>query len=320
MLNRRVLRVRVLQFLYSYYSLLKFNDEPKQLKGDFVRKISNSLQEINKYYYKYLSIAILLSDVNNEKREIAKSEKIKKSESRFNLSQNKAIEFLRKNKQFIDNLIRYDISWSSKSEEIRNWYNLILGEEITKNYLLLRNPDFTDDFEYVKKLVNKILFKNEDIILYFENQNIHWSDDRLIIRSMIKKTIESLNSPNFNTFAFANLSEDIKDDINFASSLFDSTVDNTSEYDEYIIKNSKNWKLDRISLMDKSILRMGIDEMIHFPNIPIKVTMNECIDIAKDYSTPKSGLFINGVLDVISLNLQKKGIIKKSGKGLIDNK
>ena len=164
------------------------------------------------------------------------------------------------------------------------------------------------------------MFKNEDIILYFENQNIHWSDDRLIIRSMIKKTIESLNSPNFNTFAFANLSEDIKDDINFASSLFDSTVDNTSEYDEYIIKNSKNWKLDRISLMDKSILRMGIDEMIHFPNIPIKVTMNECIDIAKDYSTPKSGLFINGVLDVISLNLQKKGIIKKSGKGLIDNK
>jgi len=319
MLNRRVLRVRVLQFLYSYYSLLKFNDEPKQLKGDFVRKISNSLQEINKYYYKYLSIAIFLSDVNNEKREIAKSEKIKKSESRFNLSGNKVIDFLRKNKQFIDNLIRYDISWSSKSEEIRNWYNLILGEEITKNYLLLSNPDFNDDFEYVKKLVNKILFKNEDIILYFENQNIHWSDDRLIIRSMIKKTIESLNSPNFNTFAFANLSEDIKDDINFASSLFDSTVDNTSEYDEYIIKNSKNWKLDRISLMDKSILRMGIDEMIHFPNIPIKVTMNECIDIAKDYSTPKSGLFINGVLDVISLNLQKKGIIKKSGKGLIDN-
>ena len=142
MLNRRVLRVRVLQFLYSYYSLLKFNDEPKQLKGDFVRKISNSLQEINKYYYKYLSIAIFLSDVNNEKREIAKSEKIKKSESRFNLSGNKVIDFLRKNKQFIDNLIRYDISWSSKSEEIRNWYNLILGEEITKNYLLLSNPDF----------------------------------------------------------------------------------------------------------------------------------------------------------------------------------
>tara|TARA_B110000438_G_scaffold69048_1_gene69307 strand:- start:8373 stop:9335 length:963 start_codon:yes stop_codon:yes gene_type:complete len=320
MLNRRVLRVRVLQFLYSYYSLIKFNDKPKDLKGDFLRNISNSLQEINKYYYKYLSIAILISDINTEKREISKSEKIKKSEARFNLSQNKVIDFLRKNKQFIDNLIKYNISWSSKSEQIRNWYNLIIGEEITKNYFLLNKPDLNDDFEYLKKLLNKVLFKNQDINMYFENENIHWSDDRLIIRSMIKKTIESLNSPNFNTFAFANLSNDIKDDINFASSLFDSTVDNTSEYDEYITKNSKNWKLDRISLMDKSILRMGIDEMVNFPNIPIKVTMNECIDIAKDYSTPKSGLFINGVLDVISLNLQKKGIIKKSGKGLIDNK
>ena len=320
MLNRRVLRVRVLQFLYSYYSLIKFNDKPKDLKGDFLRNISNSLQEINKYYYKYLSIAILISDINTEKREISKSEKIKKSEARFNLSQNKVIDFLRKNKQFIDNLIKYNISWSSKSEQIRNWYNLIIGEEITKNYFLLNKPDLNDDFEYLKKLLNKVLFKNQDINMYFENENIHWSDDRLIIRSMIKKTIESLNSPNFNTFAFANLSNDIKDDINFASSLFDSTVDNTSEYDEYITKNSKNWKLDRISLMDKSILRMGIDEMVNFPNIPIKVTMNECTDIAKDYSTPKSGLFINGVLDVISLNLQKKGIIKKSGKGLIDNK
>lgn len=320
MLNRRVLRVRVLQFLYSYYSLIKFNDKPKDLKGDFLRNISNSLQEINKYYYKYLSIAILISDINTEKREISKSEKIKKSEARFNLSQNKVIDFLRKDKQFIDNLIKYNISWSSKSEQIRNWYNLIIGEEITKNYFLLNKPDLNDDFEYLKKLLNKVLFKNQDINMYFENENIHWSDDRLIIRSMIKKTIESLNSPNFNTFAFANLSNDIKDDINFASSLFDSTVDNTSEYDEYITKNSKNWKLDRISLMDKSILRMGIDEMVNFPNIPIKVTMNECIDIAKDYSTPKSGLFINGVLDVISLNLQKKGIIKKSGKGLIDNK
>mgnify|MGYP006162151475 CR=1 FL=1 len=320
MLNRRVLRVRVLQFLYSYYSLIKFNDKAEELKGNFLRKISNSLQKIDNYYYKYLSIAILFSDINLEKRKIAKSEKIKKSESRFNLSQNKVIDFLRKNKQFIDNLIKYNVSWSSKSEEIRNWYNLIIGEEITKNYLLLNKPDLNDDFEYIKKLLNKILFKNQDINEYFENENIHWSDDRLIIRSMIKKTIESLNSPNFNTFAFANLSDDIKGDINFASSLFDSTVDNTSEYDEYIIKNSKNWKLDRISLMDKSILRMGIDEMVHFPNIPVKVTMNECIDIAKDYSTPKSGLFINGILDVISLNLQKKGIIKKSGKGLIDNK
>ena len=159
MLNRRVLRVRVLQFLYSYYSLIKFNDKPKDLKGDFLRNISNSLQEINKYYYKYLSIAILISDINTEKREISKSEKIKKSEARFNLSQNKVIDFLRKDKQFIDNLIKYNISWSSKSEQIRNWYNLIIGEEITKNYFLLNKPDLNDDFEYLKNYSIKFYLK-----------------------------------------------------------------------------------------------------------------------------------------------------------------
>ena len=245
---------------------------------------------------------------------------IKKSLSRFNFSENVAIDFLRRNKKLIDNLNRFKIDWNAKTPEIRNWYNFVLDNEITKDYSLLNNPKFKDDFDYLKKLINKILFKNEDINQFFEIENIHWYDDRIIIRSMIKKTIESLNSSNFNTFAFANLSEDIKNDINFAGSLFESIIDHTSEYDEYIIKHSKNWKIDRISLMDKSILRMGIGEMVNFSNIPIKVTMNECIDIAKNYSTPKSGLFINGVLDVISLNLQKKGIINKSGKGLIDNK
>ena len=527
MLSRRVLRVRVLQYLYSYYSLIKFRDKPEQLKPDFLRNLSTSLQEINKYYYKVLSLPIIFSDINAEKKEIAKSEKIKKSPSRFNFSDNVVIDFLRRNKKLIDNLNRFKINWNAKTPEIRNWYNFVLDNEITKNYSLLNkpkfkddfdylikegakvyatdinhknldsivsknvqiietddifdvhydifspcalggvismdnlkklnckiiagaannqleddinvpnellkkdilylpdflinaggiisvyheqinqidlqkvmqmtetiydkaidvfkyadenkitthsaamkiaveriernkklidtlnrfkidwnaktpeirnwynfvmdneitkdysslnNPKFKDDFDYLKKLINKILFKNEDINQFFEIDNIHWYDDRIIIRSMIKKTIESLNSSNFNTFAFANLSEDIKDDINFASSLFESIIDHTSEYDEYITKHSKNWKIDRISLMDKSILRMGIGEMVNFSNIPIKVTMNECIDIAKNYSTPKSGLFINGVLDVISLNLQKKGMINKSGKGLIDNK
>ena len=320
MLNRRVLRVRVLQYLYSYYSLVKFSDKPEQLKPDFIRNLSASLEEINKYYYKFLSLPIILSDINAEKKEIAKSEKIKKSPSRFNFSENIVIDFLRRNKKLIDTLNRFKIDWNAKTLEIRNWYNFVMDNEITKDYSSLNNPKFKDDFDYLKKLINKILFKNEDINQFFEIDNIHWYDDRIIIRSMIKKTIESLNSSNFNTFAFANLSEDIKDDINFASSLFESIIDYTSEYDEYITKHSKNWKIDRISLMDKSILRMGIGEMVNFSNIPIKVTMNECIDIAKNYSTPKSGLFINGVLDVISLNLQKKGIINKSGKGLIDNK
>ena len=102
--------------------------------------------------------------------------------------------------------------------------------------------------------------------------------------------------------------------------MLDCVIDNSDKYDKYISEFAKNWDLERISLMDRTILKMGIGEMIHFNNIPIKVSINECIDIAKYYSSPKSGKFINGLLDVISLNLLKDDKIIKTGKGLIDNK
>ena len=118
MLNRRVLRVRVLQYLYSYYSLIKFSDKPEQLKPDFIRNLCISLKEINKYYYKVLSLPIILSDINAEKKEIAKSEKIKKSLSRFNFSENVAIDFLRRNKKLIDNLNHFKIDWNAKTPRV----------------------------------------------------------------------------------------------------------------------------------------------------------------------------------------------------------
>jgi N utilization substance protein B len=102
--------------------------------------------------------------------------------------------------------------------------------------------------------------------------------------------------------------------------LYECVVSKSKEFDSYINDFVKNWELDRISRMDLSIIRLGIAEMTSFSNIPVKVTINECIDLAKNFSSQKSGKFVNGLLDVISLNLLEKGQIKKTGKGLIDNK
>ena len=248
------------------------------------------------------------------------TEKIKKSKSRFNLSDNKVVNFIETNSRVIDGLIKYENKWDKETEEIRVWYNILLEEDFYKDYIKIENPTFDDDYNFFVELSLKFLIKNEVIIKFFEENNIFWSEDFLIVRSMLKKTVKSMNSSNFNTFAVASLSEDIKEDLKFASSLFDIVVQDTNEYDVYIKKYAKNWDLERITLMDRSILRMGIGEMLTFSNIPIKVTINECIDIAKNYSSPKSGKFINGLLDVISLNLHKEGKLIKSGKGLIDNK
>ena len=320
MINRRTLRVKVLQLLYSFYHQSIQSDDHIKLQLKISKELDKSIREIEKNFYDLLSISIILKKINEEKREIAKNEKIKKSKSRFNLSDNKALNFIETNSKVIDGLIKYENKWDKETEEIRVWYKILLEEDFYKEYIRIDNPTFDDDYNFFAELILKFLIKNEVIVKFFEENNIFWSEDFLIVRSMLKKTVKSMNSSNFNTFAVASLSEDIKEDLKFASSLFDIVVQDTGEYDVYIKKYAKNWDLERITLMDRSILRMGIGEMLTFSNIPVKVTINECIDIAKNYSSPKSGKFINGLLDVISLNLHKEGKIIKSGKGLIDNK
>ena len=320
MINRRSLRVKVLQLLFSYYNQVVYKEDKKKLQLEISKQLHQSILDIEKPYFEVISLLIVLKNINEEKKQIAKKELIKKSTSRFNLSGNRIINFLEKNTQIIDGLIKHKNGWNTKTEKIRNWYNVLLQEEFYKNYVTIEKPKFEEDFDFLQNLIVKFLFKNNDIQKSFEEENIFWNEDFLIIKSMIKKTLKTLNSSNFNTFATASLSEDIKDDIKFACSLFDCVIDNSTEYDGHISKYAKNWDIERISLMDRTILRMGIGEMVNFRNIPVKVSINECIDIAKNYSSPKSGKFINGLLDVISLNLLKEKKIIKTGKGLIDNK
>ena len=320
MINRRSLRVKVLQLLFSYFNLIIQKEDKNNLQLEISKQLNKSIIDIEKYYFDIILLSITLKNINQEKKEIAKNELIKKSVTRFNLSNNTVINFLEKNSEIIDGLIKHKNSFNTKSEEIRNWYNALLNEEFYRSYVSLDNPNFDQEYEFFQNLILKFLLKNEDITKFFEEDNIFWNEDVLIVKSMIKKTLKTLNSPNFNTFASASLSEDIKDDLTFASSLFDFVIDNSDNYDEYISKFAKNWDLERISLMDRTILKMGIGEMINFSNIPVKVSINECIEIAKNYSSPKSGKFINGLLDVISLNLLKENKIIKTGKGLIDNK
>ena len=320
MINRRSLRVKVLQLLFSYYNQVVYKEDKKKLQLEISKQLHQSILDIEKPYFEVISLLIVLKNINEEKKQIAKKELIKKSTSRFNLSGNRIINFLEKNTQIIDGLIKHKNGWNTKTEKIRNWYNVLLQEEFYKNYVIIEKPKFEEDFDFLQNLIVKFLFKNNDIQKSFEEENIFWNEDFLIIKSMIKKTLKTLNSSNFNTFATASLSEDIKDDIKFACSLFDCVIDNSTEYDAHISKYAKNWDIERISLMDRTILRMGIGEMVNFSNIPVKVSINECIDIAKNYSSPKSGKFINGLLDVISLNLLKEKKIIKTGKGLIDNK
>ena len=152
-------------------------------------------------------------------------------------------------------------------------------EKLSEELLQSEYYTIESNFDIYKKL--KFTYENEDINSFFEARNIYWDIDKQIIRSMLKKTFESLNSRDFNTFAVASLSENIEEDIKFACSLYEGVVSHSKEFDSYINDFVKNWELDRISRMDLSIIRLGIAEMTSFSYIPVKVTINECIDLAK---------------------------------------
>jgi N utilization substance protein B len=151
-----------------------------------------------------------------------------------------------------------------------------------------------------------------------ESLNINWLNDAEVLKSMVAKTIKHLE-PGTPEIDYSSLSKNWPEDKEFFQQIFNFTVRHDREYDRIIAEKSTNWDLSRIALTDRIILKMAIAEMINFPGIPVKVTINEYIELSKNFSTPKSKKFVNGILDVVSMEFQEKGVIKKSGRGLIDN-
>ena len=157
-----------------------------------------------------------------------------------------------------------------------------------------------------------------DIDQYFDELDVRWAENKEIVKGMCVKTMKSIvETGKMKVFM---LSDNWEEDQDFLIGLFEDTIDLDPEIRSSIGAKLKNWEMDRVALVDQVILEMGVVEMIRFPKIPIKVTINESIELTKAYSTPKSKVFVNGVLDRLSKELVKNGIIKKSGKGLLDNK
>ncbi|MCU0446203.1 MAG: transcription antitermination factor NusB [Microscillaceae bacterium] len=154
---------------------------------------------------------------------------------------------------------------------------------------------------------------------YFAENDLNWAEDHKIILSMVQKTIKSINADQSAEFELISLSKNWEDDKQFFQDLMKKTIENDQEYEGYISAKAQNWDMTRLALLDRAILKMAICEMITFYSIPVKVTINEYIELAKMYSTPKSKQFVNGLLDAISQDLIAKKIIRKSGRGLLDN-
>lgn len=290
------------------------NKEATARKKEMVREAHN----IYNTYLKMLSLPLELEQ--REKLDKEKEEKayIAKKKKHYPFIDEKLITILKGSEPFIKELTKESISWGDDQHLIKSWYRDQIRTEETLAPFFEDKQTEIEGNSVVMELFKRVIFKNATILPYLENSNLHWSENQPIVKSMVVKTIKSLQDKG--VIEMAELTKNGEDDFKFLERLFEDVIRENDFLEERIQKRTKNWDVDRIALIDRVILKLSLIEMMNSPSIPIKVSINEAIEISKMYSTPKSKQFINGVLDVVSNELISSGKIKKSGRGLIDNK
>ena len=313
MISRRQLRIKALQSLYAYY---------KTGREDMGRSEKELHFNVEKAYELYHYLLLLIIDV------------ILYSESRIELALNKRIpttEDLNPNNRFIDNrlivqlrnneqLLRYvdqhKLNWANYPELIKEVYTKLTESEEYIAYMSAAESNYAEDKKIISHFFSHVVFPSEMLTSILEEQSIFWNDDLEFITSMIIKTIKKFKEEDDSGKQLMALYKN-EEDRDYVVKLYRQTIIHREKYVEYIKLNTRNWDLERIAFMDILIMQMAIAELVGFPSIPTKVSLNEYLEISKFYSTSKSNVFINGVLDKVVSQLKEEKKIVKMGRGLI---
>ncbi|MGY4384764.1 N utilization substance protein B [Pedobacter sp. UYP24] len=234
------------------------------------------------------------------------------------LLNNKFVLVLKTNPEFVSSIHKYRMNWMADPEFVRTIFNTLKVTPEYLAYLADEDNSLEESKNIIKFIFRKIILKSHNIIQAFEDKFISWSVDKEVMQGMVAKTFKNFTSENPASNKLTPISQDWVEDSKFVEDLFLYTLKNDKEYQAYIAERTKNWDSERIALMDTILMKMAICELLNFPSIPVKVTINEYLDLSKDYSTPKSNSFINGILDKIMGDLKRNNNIKKIGRGLIE--
>jgi len=300
-----------------------YRNQVRKDRDFFQVRMVKDIDILHDSYYLALVLPVefaLLVSKEKQKRMSAMSKEHLVVANDYHLADNRVIKALENFAPLQQQVAKRSLLWANFREDTTKWYNNILKEdEAYKAYQQLSEPGGQQDLDIVLHIVKKIFFKNAQIAAFMEERDLYWEENSAIVKSLALKTLKGFEQQE-EAFELMELSANLEDDLDYFRELFRITATNNDEYEKVIAEKSKNWNIDRIALIDKVILKMALAEMTHFPSIPVKVTINEFIEISKNYSTPKSKQFVNGLLDVLATDLASQGMIKKSGRGLIDNK
>lgn len=307
MINRILIRIKVLQILYAYYQ-----------NGTNDLKVAENelLFSLQKSYDLYHYLLLLILDLTNLQNRILDNRKHKYRPTEEEKNPNMRMVNNRFAAQLSDNeaLSKYisesKISWSNDQDFVKSVLDLILASEVYTEYLANPDDSYETDREFWRAVFKKVICGDEMIIDYLEDKSLYWNDDVEIVETFVLKTIKRFEESEGSKQSLLPMFKDQEDRL-FAIKLFREAILHGDDYRVRISRHMKNWETERIANMDLIIMQLAIAEIVTFPSIPVSVSLNEYIDTAKYYSTPKSGTFINGILDSVVDELKKEKVLFK---------
>ncbi|MCK6641069.1 MAG: transcription antitermination factor NusB [Bacteroidia bacterium] len=316
MLNRRYLRIKAMQSIYSF---LQVED------GNMNQSEKDLLRSIDRTYDLYLSVLILpceIADLETNQLEIARNKHLPTKEDlnpNLKFVNNRLIGKIRECQQLQRELNTRKISWQTDNaiDLIRKTWDAMRNWEGYKRYMAAETSTWEEDVEFVMDLFKKHIADSDLFEQYIEEISMHWPGDmNMAVAPAVLKTYELVKPDG--ELKLSPLYKDPEDDRQFVLDLFRKTIIDNEATSAIIGEKTKNWEVDRIAVMDVILMKMAITELKNFSSIPVKVTLNEYIEISKTYSTPKSRQFINGILDKLVADFKEQGLIRKSGRGLME--
>lgn len=314
MLSRRLLRVKVMQMVYA------FNKNGDVSIPEMEKELFKSIAKSYELYHLFL---LLITDIHAYAKNRIEKGRNKKIPSPADLNPNT---------RFIDNAVlqqladgshlqRYlevtPLSWSDHPELIRGLFNRILESPLYEAYMDDDSSDYASQQKFVVKIVEKVIAQYEPLYEQLEEHNIFWNDECEFIMSMVIKTLKEFQEDKGTE---QNYQPEFKDaeDRDFVTRLYRKALVKQHDFVDLIQKYAQNWDLERVAYMDIVLMQIALAEILEFPEIPVNVSLNEYIELAKHYSTPKSSQFINGILDKVVEHFQAEKVLVKTGRGLME--
>jgi len=316
LVNRRYLRIKVFQGLYSFFRT------PKADPVKVEREIFESINRLFNLYLYLLKLVLALHDAADEIIEQNRQKRLPTEEDlnpNMRFVNNRVFAKIAGNVMFQRIIERQKINWDNEHDDLRRIYKALREDEKFEAYRNAEEDSLQADKDILEYIFKEYLAVNEVFHNTLEEADIYWQDDLPVAALTVIKTIQALpDADTTNSSILADLYKEKDEDQKFVKELLSKTIQFSDEYGEHVADKADNWEVDRIAFLDMLLMKMALAELEHFPTIPIKVTLNEYIELAKMYSTPKSKVFINGVLDKLVAHFKRLERINKRGRGLIE--